>query len=92
MKTSTKNNYLLVACLVFTLSGCANQWAPSMALNPSGYVPDVNLKGDALKTYHADVATCQKQIFQQYGDKSTSNNAITAVRLCLITKGYILLS
>ena len=55
-------------------------------------MPDVNLKGDALKTYHEDVATCQKQIFQQFGDKSTSNNAITAVRLCLINKGYILLS
>jgi hypothetical protein len=55
-------------------------------------VPDVNLKGEALKTHHDDVATCQRQIIQKYGDKYTANNAIIDVRQCLINKGYVLLS
>jgi hypothetical protein len=56
------------------------------------HVPDVNLSGEALKTYHDDVATCQRQIIQQYGDKYTANNAIIDVRQCLIKKGYVLIS
>ena len=92
MKINTKAICLLISCWVVTLSGCASQWSPSMPINHGNYVPDVNLKGDALKAYYADVASCQQQIIQQYGDKFTANNAITDMRHCLIKKGYVLLS
>jgi hypothetical protein len=92
MKISTTTSYLLSACLIITLSGCANQGSSSMPINHGNYVPHVNLTGEALKAYHADVAVCQQQILQQYGDKYTNNNAIIDVRHCLIKKGYVLLS
>jgi hypothetical protein len=79
-------------CILVSLSACASPYSTHMPINHGGYIPDVNLKGDALTAYYADVAACQQQIIQKYGDKYISNNAIIDVRHCLINKGYVLLS
>ena len=76
--------------LLLTLTACETHWG--LGLASDSYVPDVNLKGDARRLYQQDVAICQKQILQQYGDKHTTNNAIVDLRRCLIDKGYVLLS
>ncbi len=92
MKIYSKSKNLVSVWLLIALTGCAGQLTSGLPINHGSYIPDVNLKGDALKSYYEDVATCQRQIIQQYGDKYTANNAITDVRHCLIKKGYVLLS
>jgi len=92
MKIDTKLSHLFAVCLLFSLAACTSQWGPSVPINHGNFVPDVNLTGEALKAYYDDVATCQRQIIQQYGDKYTNNNAVIDMRQCLIKKGYVLLS
>jgi hypothetical protein len=92
MKIYAKLRHFVAPCLLLSLTACGGNWAPSSPIRHGNYVPDVSLTGEALKTYHDDVATCQRQIIQQYGDKYTANNAIIDIRLCLIKKGYVLLS
>jgi len=84
---------LICISLLLTLSACeTNLGLGTSIINNGNAVPDVNLKGDARRQYEQDVAICQKQILQQYGDKYVTNNAITDLRRCLISKGYVLLS
>lgn len=78
--------------LLLVLSACQTNWGLNLPINNSNSVPDVNLKGDERLRYDEDVAYCQKQIRKQYGDNYASNNAIIGLRLCLIEKGYVLLS
>jgi hypothetical protein len=92
MKIYARFFHLVATCLLLSLTACASQFGPGVPINHGNYVPDVNLKGEALKTYYDDVATCQRQIIQQYGNKYTTNNAIADVRQCLIKKGHVLLS
>ena len=88
----TFKRHLLCTSLLLTLSGCAANLGFDLPITNGNYVPDVNLKGDARRQYDQDVAICQKQIMQQYGDKYVTNNAIIDLRRCLIDKGYVLLS
>jgi hypothetical protein len=83
---------LVTTCLLASLAACTSQWGPGVPIHHGNYVPDVNLTGEALKAYYDDVATCQRKIIQQYGDKYTNNNAVIDMRQCLIKKGYVLLS
>jgi len=83
---------LIGITLFLTLSACQTHWGLSLPISNGNYVPDVNLKGDARRQYDQDVAICQQQILQQYGDKYITNNAIIDLRRCLIDKGYVLLS
>jgi hypothetical protein len=92
MKIDNKLRRLFSACLLASLAACSSQWGPSLPIHHGNFVPDVNLTGEALKVYHGDVATCQRQIIQQYGNKYASNNAVVDMRQCLIKKGYVLLS
>lgn len=92
MKITIKSAYLLATFALTALAGCASTYSTSIPIHHGAYIPDVNLKGDALTAYYADVAACQQQIIQKYGDKYISNNAIIDVRHCLINKGYVLLS
>jgi hypothetical protein len=78
--------------LVTLLIGCANDWTPSMPIGNRNYVPIVSLEGSELTAYYKDVVICQKQILIQYGEKYSSGFAIGDLRLCLINKGYVLLS
>ena len=85
--------FAFVFVSLFTaLSGCANTWQVGMPIKNGNYIPDVNLKGEELYQYYADVLICQKQILSQYGDKYLTNNGISDMRHCLIKKGYVLLS
>jgi len=83
---------LICITLCLNLSACQTNWGLNMPISNGNYVPDVSLKGDARRQYDQDVAVCQKQILQQYGDKYVTNNAIIDLRRCLIDKGYVLLS
>jgi hypothetical protein len=82
----------VVALLAGELTACASSWHMGMPTSNGNLAPYVMLQGDALRQYQADVVVCQKQIMAQYGDRYASNNAIIALRQCLISKGYVLLS
>ena len=83
-------NVALTASLV-VLQACSTPKGSSGA-SPVGYLPDVNLKGEARRQYEQDVIACQKQNARPSAEPPSSNNAIIQLRQCLIQKGYVLLS
>jgi hypothetical protein len=81
-----------LALLAAALSACTLPKGLGLPIQNGNYAPDFNLKGDQRRAYEQDLEACQKQIIAAYGDRQTSNNAITDLRQCLIHKGYVLLS
>ena len=81
-----------IALLTAAMSACSLPQSLGLPIQNGNYAPDVNLKGEPRRAYEQDLEVCQKQIIATYGDRQTSNNAITDLRQCLIQKGYVLLS
>jgi hypothetical protein len=89
----TVKRMLFCASIMLSLSACGPiNWGVGLPIVNGNYIPDVDLKGDQRRQYEEDVAICQRNILMQYGEKFTTNNAITDLRRCLIDKGYVLLS
>ncbi len=83
---------LTTLALVSELCACSSTWQPGMPISNGNHAPYVALQGDDLRKYKADLVVCQKKVLSKYGDRYASNNAIIALRECLIAKGYVLLS
>ncbi len=95
MTTSSSHRLSALASLALlstAMCACSLHSGLGLPIQNGNYAPDVNLKGEQRRVYEQDLEVCQKQMITRYGDRLSSNNAITDLRQCLIQKGYVLLS
>lgn len=84
---------LVVFCIALASSVCLGGCSLlSFTRGEGDMSPQVDLNGRSAAEYREDLGECQSKVSILYEGASRSNNAVIALRQCLIQRGYILLN